>query len=1298
MKIHRASIFLVILLPLLCSATIIGLFFSAAGSGWLMARLAAVTGVHIEQAKGTLIGPLRLYGLQFEQPSTTLACTAIEVDSRLTSLYPPQLEIDQLQVTGLTYSNTSSPTSSPSPQLSFPKLPWWLEIIEVKLHQANLTGILIHQGENKQTIDQLTLRGHWQAGQLRLTGLRLRTAELSLAGTLTADFEQPSLFLEAQIDNRQTPQPWKKIKLQGKLTLNEQQDLGGPVSLSLADQDGPWLDLDGGLSLNLYKLQFQDLTLKNHHRKGHLLLNGQLDFASAEKGLSSRLELRDMDLQPEIGEPLSLSGTIELNGTTDHYQGHFDLDGQARQPLAAHLRGDFNGDLERLQLTKLNADWLQGTVSGELLIKRGAGWRIGGRLKGQRLDPALLHERLQGSFDFDLQGHLDDSGQGLNGELALALNEAVLQQQPLTGQARLQISDGKLTNTNFEIQGKGYNLQGEGDPADRILLSWQVDQLEQLLSGVQGRLRGSGQLTLTDEGGIDAEFSSSGEQLQYEQLSLESWQVQGSIAASRQFQLTFDGRQLSRSATGFPIADGRVEGRGTTATHEIDFRFAQSAGSLQGHLSGGWENDHWQGRINQLLLDDRQLGQWRQTEEAPLQLSPARLSLGSLRLEGQAERTLQLQGEYSPTEQQGSGELSWSNFDLALLNPWLGGPILNGVSSGSVVLQQQPSPYFKGWISVQGKLKTPPWEFTLNQGEWRGDWDRQGLRSQLKLLPLDGGRIAIELDNDEPFALRLPRQLRLRLDGDLPRVEPYLQPWLPPDLNLTAGLKVSADGLWNADRPGQLSGLAELHEGRISWREEESEIGFDLTTARLHWQWNEQLSSQLELQVEERGGMDGEINLPLAARLPLRLPPQLPLNGNLSTRLQELGLLALLFPGEIQESSGQLKLDLQLGGSLRQPTLQGDLHLFDCRGYLIRPGIQLNDVELQGNFNRQRFLLDSFQARSGKGTLTGTGHLRLDGWKPAHYHLELNGSNIQAANLSELQAEVSPELTIDGDLDQLTINGDIRIPRLLISGRQKTDLAQNSPDLLIVDAPEESTEPLRIKPQLDLRLHLGDQVLLKTAGIDARLEGDLRLESTPQQMLAATGQIQVAKGRYASYGVNLDINRGNLIFNGGPINQPVLDILALRTAGEIKAGVLVTGTPKQPQVKLYSEPTLPDTDILSYIVLGRPIGADGNRNGALMTAAGALLSQGESVVLQEKLKDKLGLDILDINAGNGDAKSSVITTGKYLSPDLYISFGYSLFNNNSEVKLRYSLSPRWEVESNFGTESGADLFYKIDIP
>jgi len=234
---------------------------------------------------------------------------------------------------------------------------------------------------------------------------------------------------------------------------------------------------------------------------------------------------------------------------------------------------------------------------------------------------------------------------------------------------------------------------------------------------------------------------------------------------------------------------------------------------------------------------------------------------------------------------------------------------------------------------------------------------------------------------------------------------------------------------------------------------------------------------------------------------------------------------------------------------------------------------------------------------------------------------------------------------------------------------------------------------------LDIRLHveLGDHVLLKVAGIDARLNGALNLTATSPTNVTAQGEIKVVKGSYSAYGVKLNVTRGRILFAGGPIDRPTLDILALRTIDDIQAGVRVSGTPRTPVVKLFSEPGMPDTDILSYIVLGHPIGADSSQAGMLMTAAGALLSQGESTVLQDRLQRRLGLDVVDIQAGSGNVESSMVTIGKYLTPELYISIGQGLLNNAREFRMRYSLTKNWEVESNVGVESGADLYYKIEF-
>jgi translocation and assembly module TamB len=179
--------------------------------------------------------------------------------------------------------------------------------------------------------------------------------------------------------------------------------------------------------------------------------------------------------------------------------------------------------------------------------------------------------------------------------------------------------------------------------------------------------------------------------------------------------------------------------------------------------------------------------------------------------------------------------------------------------------------------------------------------------------------------------------------------------------------------------------------------------------------------------------------------------------------------------------------------------------------------------------------------------------------------------------------------------------------------------------------------------------------------------------------------------------VQLKITRGRILFAGGPVDRPTLDILALRTIGEIKAGVQVGGTPREPVVKLYSDPVMPDTDVLSYIVLGHPMGGDRESAGLLMGAAGALLSRGESAVLQDRLQRRLGVDVLTIESGGGEVASSMVTIGKYLSPRLYISYGQSLFTGSNVAKLRYEISKHWELESKMGTESGVDLFYKIEF-
>jgi translocation and assembly module TamB len=57
---------------------------------------------------------------------------------------------------------------------------------------------------------------------------------------------------------------------------------------------------------------------------------------------------------------------------------------------------------------------------------------------------------------------------------------------------------------------------------------------------------------------------------------------------------------------------------------------------------------------------------------------------------------------------------------------------------------------------------------------------------------------------------------------------------------------------------------------------------------------------------------------------------------------------------------------------------------------------------------------------------------------------------------------------------------------------------------------------------------------------------------------------------------------------------------------------------------------------------------------------------------------------------------SALTVGKYLTPELYISYGVGLFDSSTIFKIRYLLSKRWTLETQTGTYSGVDVRYGLE--
>jgi translocation and assembly module TamB len=228
-------------------------------------------------------------------------------------------------------------------------------------------------------------------------------------------------------------------------------------------------------------------------------------------------------------------------------------------------------------------------------------------------------------------------------------------------------------------------------------------------------------------------------------------------------------------------------------------------------------------------------------------------------------------------------------------------------------------------------------------------------------------------------------------------------------------------------------------------------------------------------------------------------------------------------------------------------------------------------------------------------------------------------------------------------------------------------------------------------------------------GLTTRLAGDVRVRGDPGRNLVASGQIRTAGGTYDAYGQKLDIERGVLTFQG-PLDNPQLNVLAVREGLPVVAGVEILGNVGRPNVRLYSRPEVPDHEKLAWLVLGRgPADATEGDAATLFAAANALLGMNRE---NRRLVRQLGFDEVSIGRGGSSALGAmpqssvagrtgstvgaeVLTVGKRLTKDLYVSYRQGLADAQATVRFAYQFSRKLQILLTAGDKPGVDAVYRF---
>lgn len=689
---------------------------------------------------------------------------------------------------------------------------------------------------------------------------------------------------------------------------------------------------------------------------------------------------------------------------------------------------------------------------------------------------------------------------------------------------------------------------------------------------------------------------------------------------------------------------------------------------------------------------------------------------------------------------------------------------------GGQLVESEPSPLDEA-IDLPAVLAEGPYRFdVVLEGGWGPGgaeaWQagRLGWRGRIARLAIQNPQVGLQLLDPLAVDIAVPAEQRpltwqlgaTRLQLALPyqrrvvlvhrgsdgngehwrsagRIDDLVPAWLVAQLPRSND-PLRLDLAWDLARAASLTGQVQLRRraGDIEIPGEQSlALGLQTLQVDLRAEATGPGASTLHLEANVAGkqlgrlALEGSTRMVLSGGVPMVMEQE-PVRLDARLALDDLSWL-MAFTGDETEVGGRLNGEVRLertrGEWLATGSLQGD----QLRVVRIDEGVRLLNGSLRARFTQDRVEIESLRFPSEIRTVPRNSAVQA--WVSQYGKegvIEASGSWSLADASGEANVRVS-RFPLVQRVDRFVAgSGDIRIEasprRLDISGKVVADigwaniegtdeLPSLASDVVIVrdGKPVEASTALPLR--LNLEVDLGQHMTLTGLGLNTGLTGTLQIRNGASG-LRGTGVINTRDGRFSIYGQTLVVRQGAITFQG-PIDDPLLDIVAVRPNLQIEAGVQIIGTARRPEITLVSFPDVPEVEKLSWLLLGRGPDARGADAGLLLSAAASLLGDGDG----EPIYRQFGLDELGLRSGMGSSVQGLLPSrtvigsitssdvdneagqflvaGKRLSEALYLTFEQALSGHEAVVRLSYRVSERLSLSLQGGTINGLRLMWSM---
>ncbi len=429
------------------------------------------------------------------------------------------------------------------------------------------------------------------------------------------------------------------------------------------------------------------------------------------------------------------------------------------------------------------------------------------------------------------------------------------------------------------------------------------------------------------------------------------------------------------------------------------------------------------------------------------------------------------------------------------------------------------------------------------------------------------------------------------------------------------------------------------------------------------------------------------------------------------------------FSPSIERSAGRLRIDLDVRGTLDQPSANGVLEVQDGHFLYSAIGEPYRDIQTRAVFKGNRLAIERFELGSSTGTASLEGWLETAGLALSQANLMLDAKDFTAVNTQAIEAVVSSKVAVRGSQEALLATGNVTVPRARIryenlpaTGPSEVEpweltvegVYGAGPETAAFGAVEGTSAKTEMDPlsslRADIELDMPRNIWIQGKGTAVELSGKLQLKKDLGQPFVLAGDVQTLRGFATLLGRKFNIEKGGVTFTGSEDINPILDISASYQVSDYTVSVNATGESKKPEISYSSEPELDQQDILSLLIFGKTSDRLTSSEQTTLGSKAEQFAGGLAAgVLQQTFGKALGLDTVAIEVGD-QGSASTVGAGRYLSQDLYVEYKRTFRSplqgsrTGNAVVVEYSISDELKAEatgSDYG-ETALDFVWSRD--